>query len=354
MDDLRILEIGQFCLFKRIYPDQTTLVFTGEDLGATDGLDCKIFGPRLLPWLLRSLARSEWDIIVCHVPPRPLWDRKHGLAHALREFIRRVRQVRSLGTYALEATRSPPLVLLDFNDEPGIPGHVLGLLDRCHLYFKRELPTDPAKAFLDSAWELRTHPQVMSSDFVRRSLGKLRPISIAIPEETVRLALQTRPEKEIDVFFAGSVNSTLRATGLEVLKTLRGEGYRIEISEERLPRQEYLERCARSWLTLSPEGYGWECFRHYEASLCLSVPVLSPPGIFRHQPLLPNIHAIYYPAEANGLRDAIVAALGDRSSLESMASAARAHVLRHHTHARVTEHILQTALGKVRHARDRA
>jgi hypothetical protein len=142
-----------------------------------------------------------------------------------------------------------------------------------------------------------------------------------------------------------------RARGLEVLRELQREGYRIEIHEGGLPRREYLQRCAKAWLTLSPEGYGWECFRHYEAALCLSVPVLGPPGILRHEPLLAGVHAIYHPAEGDGLRNAVIAALADKPSLTRMSSAARAHVLRHHTHTRVTRHILESALALMRHTR---
>ena len=79
----------------------------------------------------------------------------------------------------------------------------------------------------------------------------------------------------------------------------------VDVCEGGLSKGEYLRRCARAWLTWSPEGYGWECLRHYEASLCLSVPVLSPPGILRHFPLQDRVHAIYYAAEGSGLRDAI-------------------------------------------------
>ena len=49
--ELRILEIGQFCLFKRNLPAQTTLVFTGENLAEAGGLECRVFGLGLLPWL---------------------------------------------------------------------------------------------------------------------------------------------------------------------------------------------------------------------------------------------------------------------------------------------------------------
>jgi len=81
--ELRIPEIGQFCLLKRALPEQTTLIYTGEDLSPVQEMDCRIFDLRLLPWLRRSLARGDWDLVFCHAPVRPLWDRRHGLNAAL-------------------------------------------------------------------------------------------------------------------------------------------------------------------------------------------------------------------------------------------------------------------------------
>ena len=341
--ELKILEIGQFCLFKRNLPDQTTFVFTGENMSEMSGLDCQIFSLKLLPWLLRSLARGEWDIIFCHAPVRPVWDRKHGLRAAVAELRYRLRHFRTLGTYALRGRHPSPLILLDFNDEPNIPAHMFDLLDRAVLYFKRELPADAAKAFLESTWEHRTHPQVMSSSFVQRNLSKLRPMSATIPESAARMALEMAPGKDVDVFFAGAIHSTQRAAGIPVLRALQAQGYHIDFCEGGLSKREYLARCSRAWLAWSPEGYGWECFRHYEASLCLSVPVLSPPTVSRYCPLQDRVHAIYYPLEGNGLRDAVTEALGNKPALETMAYAARAHTLRHHTHLRVIEHILNSA-----------
>ncbi len=345
--ELKILEIGQFCHMKRVLPAQTTLIFTGENWAECEGLDHRAFDFTLLPWLRRSVLRGDWDMAVCHVPVRPVWDRKHGLGIALKGLLRRFIHTRTLGTHLLPVRGPTPIVMLDFNDEPWVPGHAFAHLDHAILYFKRELPTDLAKAFLDQSPVLRTHPDAMSSSFVQRNLPKLRPMSAPIPEEVVRMALETKTQKETDVFFVGSVNSTIRAAGLRVLKALQAEGYRIDIAEGGLSRREYLARCARAWLTWSPEGYGWECFRHYEASLCLSVPVLSPPGIFRHHPLREGEHAIYYSVEGDDLRRAVTKALASRLSLEAMALAAREHVLRHHTLPKAVDHILDTVLSEI-------
>lgn len=346
--ELKLLEIGQFCLFKRNMPEQTTMIFTGQDRREADGIDCRVFDLTLLPWLRRELARGAWDLVLCHVPPHPAWEPRYGFPAASAMLLRRLRHIRTFGTYALRAPFPIPLVLLDFNDEPAIPAHSFPLLDRAILYFKRELPADLAKAFLGATRELRTHPEVMASVFVQRNLHKLRPISALVAEDTARLALETSQTKTTDVFFAGSVNSTQRAAGLPVLQALAAQGYRIDICEGGLSKSDYLSRCASAWLTWSPEGYGWECLRHYEASLCRSVPVLSPPGIARYFPLREGVHAIYYPLEGDGLREAMIRALADKPALETMAQAARDHALRHHTHARGIEHMLNTALTETR------
>jgi hypothetical protein len=185
----------------------------------------------------------------------------------------------------------------------------------------------------------------MASPFVSRNLAKLRPISPGVAEATAQRALATSPEKQVDVFFAGSINSSLRARGLPVLRALQAEGYSVDISQGGLLLAEYLARCAKAWLTWSPEGYGWECLRHYEASLCRSVPMLSPPGIYRYQPLRDGEHAFFYAPEGDGLCESIVRALADKSRIMRMAEAAREHVVRHHTHRRIVDHLLDESLA---------
>jgi hypothetical protein len=344
---LRILEIGEFSLFKVAMPQDTTFVFTGVNRRAADHIEHEPFGPAMLPGLLRSLRRGEWDIVVCFPPARPLLDCRRNVAGLAVALYRLLFRFRTLGTYFAQARARVPLVVLDYNDMQTVPRSALKLLDRSVAYFKRELPLDPGKALFDVTPAFRTHRRLMESKYFRRNIDKLRPIGLAIAEDTVREALATQPEKSVDIFFAGSVDhSAIRQRGFAQLKALAAQGYSVDICPGGLSRSEYLQRCARAWLTWSPEGYGWDCFRHYEAGLCLSVPVISPPNVTRYQPFVDGTHAFFYPVEGDGLRTIVTRALQNKAQLTAMAQAARKHVIGHNTHARICEHILEAALPR--------
>jgi hypothetical protein len=138
----------------------------------------------------------------------------------------------------------------------------------------------------------------------------------------------------------------MRERGIGELTALRAQGLVVDIPEQPLPRAEFYRRCAAAWLTWSPEGYGWDCFRHYEALACRSVPVANYPTIERHRPLLAGEHAFYYGVEPGGLTDVVQAALRDKARLLRMAEAGRTHVLTHHTPDAIARHIVATTLAQ--------
>ena len=345
---LRFLEIGEFSLIKRCLPDQTAFIFTGANLRRLPGVAFQPFSPGRAIELLRGLRGRSWDLVFCFPPALPLWDCRRGVAGLPSTLARLTFQFRRLGTYVAKYSRIP-LVVLDYNDMSSVSVPGLPLLDRSVAYFKRELPLDPAKALFNVVPRFRTHRRVMSSAFFERNRTKFRPISAGVSEETAQIAKQLRPEKTVDVFFAGSrLNSEIRRRGFDELGELAKRGYTIDISGGGLSQSEYLERCARSWLTWSPEGLGWECLRHYEASVCGSVPLLSTPGIQRYQPLQEGVHALVYSDQPGGLLRAVETALAQKPALSLMAGRARQHVLAHHTQARICEHIVATSLDAAR------
>jgi hypothetical protein len=154
-------------------------------------------------------------------------------------------------------------------------------------------------------------------------------------------------DKTIDVFFAGRIrnSSTVRERGFEELLSLRRDGYAIDVCEQEIGIDEYLARCARAHLVWSPEGYGWQCFRTYEAAICGAAPLCSRQGIERYRPLMEGVHAVYYDVEPGELSRATKAALADRDRLRAMGDAARRHVLAFHTPAAISRHIVEAALA---------
>lgn len=345
-DDIRILEVGDRALFAGAFPDNTTLLWTGAHKIART-VNRYNFGLGSVGLLRRAMRGEDFDLIVCYPP----LDNPLGLRSLLRLLGRHFVFVpgalfRSSGVLFLRGASQTPLAVLDTEDAGAIGRHNFFLFSRCRTYFKRELPPDYWKAFAGTA-----HPHVPTAR-VRRSrrlqdgVAKLRPLSLGISEAKVQQTKGLAPEKTTDVFFAGALaNSTVRARGAEQLRALSERGVCVDLAEPDLPPAEYFARCARAWLTWSPEGLGWDCFRHYEAAACGSVPLISPPTIYRYQPLKNGAHCVYYDVEGDGLETAIVQALRDKPRLTAMAQAAREHVLRHHTHRRLCEYVLETTLN---------
>ena len=142
-------------------------------------------------------------------------------------------------------------------------------------------------------------------------------------------------------FFGGSVtHSTVRIDGLRQLEVLRARGYRVEIQVEPVPYAEFIEKMHAAWLVWSPEGSGWDCYRHYEVPVAGSVPLINHPTIHRYAPLLGGVHCIQYGVEGDDLCRQVEAALQDKARLRQMADAAHAHVLEHHTYAALGGHLL--------------
>jgi hypothetical protein len=148
------------------------------------------------------------------------------------------------------------------------------------------------------------------------------------------LSLSDFPPKTTDIFVALMLQggTTVRDQGIAQLRVLANSGIVVDIAEQRLDYPEYMRRMCQAWLTWSPEGLGWDCFRHYEAPLAWSIPVMNSPTITRHAPLIADEHAFYYqPDDPTSLGRTINSALADKDRLKKMATLARAHVIANHS-----------------------
>jgi hypothetical protein len=345
---LRILEIGDKRLVKNVLPAQTTHFSTyfGDASGNDPEHGSFVVSVRTFGRLISAVHDPSLSLIVCHPTYfSPLdW---HWLTRAL--FDRRVLQghlpfVQAFGPQALRLPMTAPLAVLDFEDLPLI--NTLVLLKRCCIYFKRELPVDRWKLLLKTAHAGLPTPRFRRSTSYAALLAKVRPISLGIPAGR-EMIFPAAAEKTTDVFFAGLVegSSSVRARGMAELAALRERGIVVDIPQGRLAPEEFYRRCAQAWLTWSPEGLGWDCFRHYEAPACGSVPVINQPIIERHAPLIDGVHAVYYDVEEGGLTHAITAALADKARLQAMAEAGRAHVLAHHSSEAIVRYVIGATLA---------
>jgi hypothetical protein len=186
-------------------------------------------------------------------------------------------------------------------------------------------------------------------------IAKFRPISSGLSAGILSSAPPRQATKTSDIFFVGEVagSSTHRRSGLAELRALATRGLRVDLPEERLDLPRFLERAGAAHLVWSPEGYAHECFRHYEAAACWSVPVINTPGIERYRPLLQGLHAIYYSVEPGCLTAAVVRALRQPDRLLKMGRAARRHALRHHSHVALARYVLAETEAALAQRRER-
>ena len=237
---------------------------------------------------------------------------------------------------------SVPLAGIDMGDSMVLDNRRFSILESCVCFFKRELPQNPSNAFLYTTSKTETSCNVTNIEFFRRSIKKLRPISLGVDAATAARIAAIHPEKRVDLFYAGRLENRLnRQAGLKQLERLKAEGFAVDVANERLPREEFFRRCAQAYLVWSPEGNGWDCWRHYEAALAGSVPLMQSPTIRRHAPLRDDVHAIYYFVEDDHLAVRVRQALQNRPRLIEMGLAARQHVLTWHTHEALNRYVVE-------------
>ena len=234
------------------------------------------------------------------------------------------------------------IVGIDLDDRPVVDNRWFHVMDNCVCFFKRELPQNPCNAFLYTTTKTECNGNVLHVPEFRRRVKKLRPISLGVDPDTCRQFATYNPPKKTDVFFAGdTTNRPNRIAGLKQLERLKQEGWVIEIAQSKMDRGEFLRRCAQAHIVWSPEGYGWDCNRHYEIALVGSVPLLQSPTIRRYAPLNDDEHALYYYVEGDHLAARIRQALSNRGRLVEMGQAARRHVLQSHTNEAIGRYVIE-------------
>jgi hypothetical protein len=343
-DGLRVLEIGHFHYAKWRRPDHTMLVWCGMTTPPAEHQTVSLF---TLPGILWRLAAGRDDLVIVYVEQWAPWHWKH---------VRRLvspRPDRVLAKLALVqllrfAPVKAPLIVIDLTEWGFIHRYNEFLLDKARYWFKRELPLDRWRVFRRSSGGGLPASRFRRNPANRRRLETLRPLSIGcMPDKD--LVPPAPREKTADIFVAVSAvgSATVRDDGLRGLRALGAEGVVVDHPASRLDLAAYYERMAGAWLTWSPFGFGADCFRHYEAPLAWSVPVIPRLPIVRQYPLIEGVHCVYYdPDDPEGLASAVRRALADKDRLRRMAAAARELVLAHHVWPDRIDALIRMGLGR--------
>jgi hypothetical protein len=345
----RIVEIGCGAIMKSAFPDRTRLLWTYRKLPEPQGF-YEPFSLRSAWQVWRQVRAGEVDLIVVWLSPYAPWNFRELKAAFSRPFQPLKSLIRIFGVQALRLLRTAtPIVAIDNEDARTIASHNIFLLDKANYFFKRELPVDRWQVFQHTVHAGLPGARFRSDPKNRQRLAKLHPISIGVMQHEPVPEQLPFPVKSVDVFVGLTLEggTTVRNQGVEQIRKLAASGVVVDFADKRLAHSEYMERMARAWLSWSPEGLGWDCFRHYEAPLVFTVPVINSPTIIRYAPLLDGLHAFYYlPDEPNSLFDKITSALADKDRLRKIAQEARSHALKFHLRPQpLADALLRIGLG---------
>jgi len=161
---------------------------------------------------------------------------------------------------------------------------------------------------------------------------------------TEKYSLPVAQHKDIDVFFAGDVNSPERQFSLAALRQLENEGFTIHFAPQRLAFTEYLAVMSRSWLTLSPQGLGYNGFRHYESMLVGSIPLINRPTPAIVHDFAHGRNSFLYSIESRDIQQVARAALRDKPQLSRIVAGLRQFVIENHSIEAVGRYVLDHCL----------
>ncbi|MFN0264105.1 glycosyltransferase [Tepidamorphus sp. 3E244] len=345
----RILEIGELALFQYALPEHTDSFLTSYRADKLWGR--KFLTVTNLVRAVRKARRGDYRLIVLSAPIYPGWHPRSFLA-ALKFTLLKGKPQHLYGALVspllFELFRfipMPPLIAIDKEDSFAIPSHQHFLFDKADHYFKRELPVDHWQVLYGSAHRRLPGYNFRSKKAWQRRIAKLKPLILSTDVVKSDMAAAAfGAEKTTDIFFAGQTdgNSVVRGQVPALIEKLRDAGFKVDYPTQRIPYDEFIQRCAQSWLTLSPEGLGWDCFRHVEAALAGSVPLMNAPTIHRYKPLVVGEQCLVYFPDEDNIVDVVTAALADKPRLERMARSAHEHAKAHLTLPACARDIVET------------
>jgi hypothetical protein len=209
-------------------------------------------------WRRGKLA--SWARWIFDSPPNPLSKRLRGMRWRLRMI------PESLLT-------AIPTIVVDMHDSATLEAKDTPLLTGDRLYFKREIPYDRYRLFPGTGKP--------SEADLERVEANLRQIPLGVDDARYDfLRAQRQPLQDLDIFWAGGPTSSLRIEAAKRLRDIAARrGWKVSSPEGKISFTEFSTLMARSKITLSVAGRGWDCYRHSEAVAAGSVPLMNRPTV---------------------------------------------------------------------------
>lgn len=291
---------------------------------------------------------ADYDGWLTHVRPITRIEKFRLFARSARHEIRtHASYLTAFPMSIAELCQHVPVVVVDLIDHPYLlQPQDEHLLRHCTAYCKREIPYN--RFVLYHALDQFRALSRSGKDAQRISLlDKVYGIPLGIPDTKFYQLRQKRTDtQDIDVFWAGRISNTLRARAEGVLKDFRDNTSRnIVMPTERLSFQEFCEMIARSKVTISIAGGGWDCDRHYEAVALGSVPFMNRPttdAVWWHE--MPD--AIFFDNNFSNFTARLEELLGNDSLRQACLQKLEQHVRAHALWSNIVEYMVTTALTR--------
>lgn len=347
---MRILELSDEPYFRDNATSSTRVDFFQTTGKPQTGLPEHLTMARFTA-LKKEVQSGQYDLIACSPKLTPLWRPDRDLFRNTASFLKNLRRFHTLSLSLLPLLRGAsktPLLVYNRKDSPVMPRQNFPLLHMCDRYFIRELPQNNWNVFLMSTAKNEEVVNMIRQPLLSENIHKFRPLPLGYLD-TLERHFTPNPTKTTDIFYAGkSHTTTVRARGLLALQKMKQLGFRVDLPENPLPKDEFLQRCAQSHLVWSPEGLGWDCNRHYESLLVGSVPLINYPTIERYKPLVHGEHCLFYGVEGDYLIETARAALADAKKLRQIATQGRDYVLTWHRHDKLVQYMIEETLSAKR------
>ena len=300
----------------------------------------------------KKISRKEYDLAVVTDRKHCFWRPGAGLVSGLFRFGKAVlSEPRRLAHLQIPRELSKvgiPWALLERNDQCLIQEGNHLLFHLASRVFVRELLQNRFEifqAYRKGADRMRLWPKAFRAGRrVPLDIEKIRAISLGWRPGSI--LAESAGEKVHDIIFCGqeSLRTPRMAAVHELKESADREGWKFfhpgELSQEQFHRE-----CARAWLCLSPSGNGWDCYRHYEALLTGSVPLINYPWIERYAPFEDGKHCLFYSVERGHLTAVVKKALQNKDLLRSIAKEGAARVQKYHSHAALRNYVIHETLA---------